>query len=207
MEPLFSDGSLADFLIERWQFFIADLDETEHRFAGAALRGRAEEAKAVHTLVVPVLSPEMRVVEHGPVVDDVGSEPGLAEPMCLGDFADAGDLVRARLRQLEAEIRRLETTRTTIAVPFTGSAPLFRFRPSGCAIPAPLGKVEDQAILMWFERYGKKDQAWKSVLQADLDSIDLILEAAGSEVAAFNTAVARRVLMFLASSGMAPKSE
>lgn len=194
MDTLFNNGSLADFLIDRWRSFDANLDEANRETSDAALTGQVEELSARYMLTVPALKSGFRLVAHGP-----STEPDPQELLELADFANEGDLLVAQMRQIEAQIRRLSRTRTIVAVAFTGSAVLFRYRPSGCVIPAPLGELDGQSILMQFKRSGREDKAWKSVLQADRHSIDEILEAAHPEVAAFNSTVAKRVLMFISS--------
>ena len=186
VDALFSTGSLADFLIDRWRSFIAELDEAKRQLSDAPLPGQVEELRARYMLTVPALKSGFRLVAHGP-----STEPDPQEPLDLGDFANEGDLIAAEMRLVEAPIRRLSRTRTIVAVAFTGSAVLSRYRPSGCVIPAPPGELDGQSILMQFERTGREDKAWKSVVQADLHSIDEILEAAHPEVAAFNAAVAK----------------
>jgi hypothetical protein len=183
---LFSNGSLADCLIDRWRSFIAELDAAKRQLCDATLPGQVEEIGARYMLTVPVLKSGFRLVAHGP-----SSEPDPQEPLELGDYADEGDRLAAEMRLVEAQIRRLSRTRTIVAVAFTGSAVLFRYRPSGCVIPAPPGELDGRAILMQFERSGREDKAWKSVLQAELHTIGEIPEAAHPEVDAFNAAVAK----------------
>jgi hypothetical protein len=186
VDTLFNAGSLADFLIDRWCSFIAELDAPKRQLSDATLPGQVEELGARYMLTVPALKSGFRVVAHG-----ASSEPDPQEPMELADYANEGDLLQAQMRQIEAQIRRLSRTRTIVAVAFTGSSVLFRYRPSGCVIPAPPGELDGQSILLQFERSGREDKVWKSLLQADLHSIEEILEAAHPEVAAFNAAVAK----------------
>jgi hypothetical protein len=186
---LFNDGSLADFLIDRWHLLSVDLDRAQ-RLAGDGLMGRTEALAERYTLTVPTVGSNFRIIEHGPM-EDSDSDPDLMNAIHLDNLADEGDRIQAKIRRIEAEIRRLSKTRTTIAVPFTGADVLFRFRPSGCLVPAPPGKLAWQSILLRFERSGREDKAWKGELEANLNAIDEILEFARPEVEAFNATLSK----------------
>ena len=189
---LFGDGSLADFLIDRWLSFTADLDAAKRRFSDTELMCRVQELKAHYPLSVPVIESGYRIVEHGPIKEKgSGSDPDMLDTIELGDFANAGDFNRARLRQIEAQIRQLSRTRTTIAVPFSGDGILFQFRPSGCIIPAPPGRLDGQSIMLRFERSERTDKAWQGQLVANLNAIEANLDCARPEIEAFNAVVAK----------------
>jgi hypothetical protein len=186
---LFNDGSLADYLIDRWHLLSIDLDQAQ-RLAGDGLMGRAEALAERYTLTVPTVGSNFHIIEHGPM-EDSDSDPDLMNAIHPDGFADEDDFIEAQIRQVEAKIRRLSRTRTIIAVPFTGDGVLFRFRPSGCLLPAPPGKIDGQSIVLRFKRSGREDKTWKGELAANLDNIEAILDCARPEVESFNATISK----------------
>jgi hypothetical protein len=68
---------------------------------------------------------------------------------------------------------------------------LFRYWPSGCALPAPQGWLCEKSVRLRIERSGRHDDAWKAQLKADVGRIEVFLSRTRKDVAAHNAAVSK----------------
>jgi hypothetical protein len=156
---LFSEGELADFLIDRWQRLVAN---AAHQGSGPN-KLKLEE----HLLRTPTLVSDFRIVKHGFKNQNT--------PVPAAEFLESG-------------LTRLPHPRSYIIVqiPFCGESDLFRQRPPDCPEVAPQGMVCGQNLHLKFERSGIDDSDWKVSLRKDYLAILSFLDRADVCVQAFN---------------------
>ena len=187
-QRLFSEGDLADYLIERQQRFLADLKPGTRRLAPDALKARIAKLKARHQLKAPVLGRRLRIAEQGKLADGKpGAEFDLVAPTDPDRFANKQEFLKARVRYLEAFLRHVSSrTYAVIEVSFEGDGALFRYCPTRSRLPAPHGVVSGGSIRMKIERSGRHDHRWHAQLKSNLLHLEALLLHTRKMVAAFN---------------------
>jgi hypothetical protein len=158
---LFSEGELTDYLIIRWERFIAAMNAA-HQGSGP------DKLKLEDNLLrMPEMVGGFKIVKHGFIDQDTPfSEPAF----------------------LESGLTRLTHPRSYIIVqmPFCGEADLFQHRPPDCPEVAPQGMVCGQNLHLKFERSGSDDSGWKVSLRNDLLAIQSFLNRADVCIQGFN---------------------
>ena len=165
---LFSDGELADYLILRWERFIAAVN---------AARQDGGESKLIledHLLKIPDLLPGSKIVEHGFVEQD----PLLPAAVTLEVATEAGVISVPHPRSY-----------VVIEIQFTGEAELFRHRPPDCPKVAPQGMLCGQCLHLRYERSGSADKNWRELYLSDCMAIFDFLDLADVYVKGFNERV------------------
>ena len=165
---LFSDGELADYLILRWERFIAAVN---------AARQDGSENKLIlesHLLQIPELVPGSKIVEHG----FVEQNPLLPAAVTLEVATEAGVISVPHPRSF-----------VIIEIQFSGEAELFRYRPPDCPKVAPPGKVCGQCLHLRYERSGSADKDWRELYLSDCMAIFDFLDLADVCVKGFNERV------------------
>jgi hypothetical protein len=162
---LFSEGELADYLILRWERFIAAVN---------AARQDGGESKLIledHLLQIPDLLPGSKIVEHG----FVEQNPLLPAAVTLEVATESGVISVPHPRSF-----------VVIEIMFRGEAELFRYRPPDCPNVAPQGKVCGQCLQLRFERSGSADKDWREIYLSDCMAIFDFLDLADVCVKGFN---------------------
>lgn len=158
---LFSEGELSDYLIIRWERFVAA--------ANAIRQGGGPDTLKLedHRLRMPDLADaKFKIVEHGFKDQDV-------------PFAQTG--------VLEADAPSPHPGSYIIMqISFCGGADLFRHRPPDCPGMAPQGMVCGETLRLKYERSGSGDSDWKDSLRNDLLAIETFLGRAEACVQGFN---------------------
>lgn len=189
---LFSEGDLANFLIERWKLASAELQAA--RTAGPENESKSNFTVIVdrHRLITPSLLTDFEIIEHG-WRDATPTDQALPRPATPENFASHGDYIQAQIAYLEGRLKHLSSRRSYIIleVPFEGDRDLLRFRPPGCTGMNAQGWLNGQAIQMKFERKGSEDNAWKGTFRIDLQTIDRFLIATSEAVNEFNNQLVR----------------
>lgn len=204
---LFSEGELADFLIDRWQLFLTDMRDARPdsgpvcksppdnlaQLAVApmeeqeASHGESLQVSAMLTryrLDCPVLLSGFKIVEHG-WVEELPETP---RPLKPEDFNDRGDYLDAKIAELTDRLHKMTHRRSWIIVEIAieGQADLLRYWPPGCLLPAPQGQVCAHSLRLRFERAGSDDDAWEQEARSNLAAIDGLLEETSKLVDSFN---------------------
>jgi len=167
-ENLFSEGELSDYLILRWERFIAAVN---------AARQRGGENKLIledHLLQIPDLLPGSKIVEHGIVEQD----PLLPAAVTLEVATESGIISVPHARSF-----------VIIEIQISGEADLFRHRPPDCPKVAPQGKVCGQCLHLRYERSGSADKDWREFYLSDCKAIFDFLDLAEVCVKGFNEKV------------------
>ncbi|MEI7728106.1 MAG: hypothetical protein WCO56_00930 [Verrucomicrobiota bacterium] len=188
---LFSEGDLADFLLDRWKLASAELHAA--RLAGTTNKEKLNDTAIIdrYRLATPSLLTGFKIIKHGweetPSADLAPSRPGPQE-----DFDSHEDFLQAQIDYLEARLKRASLRRSYIivSIPFEGDGDLLRFRPPECPGVPPQGVVSGPAIQMKFERAEPEDAAWKDAFREDLQMIDRFLTATRAAVHGFNLQLA-----------------
>ena len=171
-DNLFSEGELADYLILRWERFIATVNAA--RKDGIENQLKPED----HLLQIPELLPGFEIVEHG----FVEQNPFLPVAVALEVATESG-------------ISSLPHPRSfvIVQVQFRGEADLFRYRPPDCPNVAPQGMVCGQCLHLRFERSGSADKDWRETYLNDCMTIFDFLDLADVCVKGFNNRVRHMV--------------
>jgi hypothetical protein len=162
---LFSEGELADYLILRWERFIAAVNAA--RQDGGVNKLILED----HLLQIPELLPGSKIVEHGIVEQN----PLLPAAVMLEVATESGVISVPHARSF-----------VIIEIQFSGEADLFRYRPPDCPNVAPQGKVCGQALQLRYERSGSADKDWREIYLSDCKAIFDFLDLAEVCVKGFN---------------------
>lgn len=184
---LFSAGDLADFLIDRWKLFLAEIQAARLAGGGGGSALVFASILARYHLKTPTLLTDFKIIEHG-WREQASSEEDLRAPVRSENFGGHGDYLDAQIAHLEARLERLSSRRSYIIVesPFEGDGELLSFRPPGRTEANPQGLLCGQAIRMRFERAGPKDRAWQDAFRSELQAIDIFLTATSEAVNGFN---------------------
>ena len=206
---LFSEGDLADNLIDRWKSFQSDMKSAKPRRPASASREWIARLEAKYLLKSPVIVGGFHVVEQGKIADGKPkSEFELVEPTNPAEFGGNREFVDARVRYLEALLKHISPrTCAMVDVPFEGDGDLFRYWPSRCALPAPQGLLCEKSIRLRIERSGRHDDDWKAQLKAEVGRIEAFLDRTGKDAAAHNATVSktlREMRSELARAGSCP---
>jgi hypothetical protein len=192
---LFSDGDLTDFLITRWNLFLANLVPHPGEQPKPLTQTRVQELELAYHLQTPELGKDHRIVEHGDLSQsEVEHHLNLTEPTRSEDFDNMGDFIEARIHhQLILLKHSTGSTYVIVETPFHGSANLLLHRPSGTDLPSPQGLVAENSIRMRFARLGSDDGAWKTEFKLTFAAIATVLEQSRHAVCAFNQAVSNHL--------------
>lgn len=172
---LFSQRTLADFLLERRALVLDALREAVQSECGQALCTRFR-------LDLPKLrTHQMKMSDSGVVPVDTTVPPG------LDDEAEV-----AYLAQLIERLEMPPLIWAIVRVPFDGEAALFNLIPPDFERPRPPGSVDGGAILLRTEHRGR-DEAWKQQLETNLVNISEHLEALEEPIRNFNHHIERLI--------------
>ncbi len=165
---LFSEGELADYLILRWERFLAALNAARQEGGGPGIKQQD------HLLHIPEPLPGIEIVEHGLV------EQNLLLPAAVTIAVSKAGVVLS-----------LPHPRTYCIVHslFRGNPELFRYRPPNCPAAAPQGLVCGQALCFRIERNGSADREWQEGFRHDFLAIFEVLDLAVPIVNAYNEKV------------------
>ena len=165
---LFSQRSLADFLLQRRDLALNELRDSGHA-------GSAEAFRAKFCLKLPILrTNQMDMVDSGVVPVDTTVPPGL-------------DL-EAEVAYLEKLIERIEGPPliwAIVRVPFEGEAVVFELIPPDYDRPRPTGWVDGDAISLRTE-HQSRDNGWKQQLKSSIVSVNEHLAALEESIQNFN---------------------
>lgn len=172
---LFSQRSVADFLLDRRALVLETLRDPDHSLRGAALCARFQ-------LIVPKLhTDQMTMGDSGVVPVETSVPPGL-DP-------------EAEVAYLAQLVERLEMSPliwATVRVPFEGEAVVFDLIPLNFDRPRPSGCVDGDAITIRTE-HRRGNTAWKQQLEREILSIGEHLEALEEPIRNFNQHVERLI--------------
>lgn len=192
---LFGAGDLAEYLGERQERLFESLRPARRRESAAVFEARVARLEARHHLAAPRILKGLRVIEQGrlaggrPQVGCAAVEPGDRER-----FPSQRAFLEARVRYLEAHLKQVAPRAyAVVEVPFEGEADLFAYRPSGCRLTVPEGRVNGRTLRLRIEHFGRHDRDWQEGLRRDLLDIEKILLQVRKEVEVYNTAVSRAI--------------
>src|ERR1041385_6029798 len=117
---IFSEGDLANFLIDRWQAFARELQTTEPV--------RINELKARYVLTAPRITGNFKIIRHGIVTPGKPeSEFKLKKPVGC-EFSNVGQFLQAEIDYLEALLAHItHSTHVVFAAPVEGDVELLRY--------------------------------------------------------------------------------
>jgi hypothetical protein len=158
---LFHDGDLYAFLAERKQGAVSEVDRlTPQKLLGTEKHQLVSEVVSKFSLTTPTLG--------APAKQHEGETQVTVHDPFSGQVRQPGYSV-------------------TMAVPFTGSGDLFRFRPSRWSTSFPSGRVQGQHVLLaysWSVHNPPRDL--KAQIAADIQKIQEWLGFAGADAEAYN---------------------
>jgi len=191
--PLFSEGDLTDFLLDRWQAFMIDVDNAPQSVWEDDTEFELLDLWFRHNLRVPVFLGTPRIKEHGVVHQPIDSEE--VEPRSPLDFPSRIDYLLARKAYLEAQLHRSRFLRLygIAHLPFEGDPVLFRYRPLGCKHQPPWGSVEGQSLRIRLEWDKSHGEAPANEFEANLNSIYDYLQRVSEHVFSLNRKMAETI--------------